>query len=115
MTLRIGMVGLGGIAQKAWLPVLSAATDWTLAGAFSPNQAKARPVCDSYRMPYFGSLNELAAACDAVFVHSSTATHYEVVRALLLAGKDVCVDKPWLKTWNRLRRWWRWRKNGSVN
>ncbi|WP_162828764.1 Gfo/Idh/MocA family oxidoreductase, partial [Pantoea agglomerans] len=78
MTLRIGVVGLGGIAQKAWLPVLSAATDWTLAGAFSPNQAKARPVCDSYRMPCFGSLNELAAACDAVFVHSSTATHYEV-------------------------------------
>ena len=39
MTLRIGVVGLGGIAQKAWLPVLSAATDWTLVGAFSPNQA----------------------------------------------------------------------------
>ena len=28
--IRIGVVGLGGIAQKAWLPVLSAATDWTL-------------------------------------------------------------------------------------
>lgn len=94
MSVRIGVVGLGGIAQKAWLPVLTAATDWTLVGAFSPNQTKARPICDSYRMQCFGSLNDLAAACDAVFVHSSTATHYEVVRALLLAGKDVCVDKP---------------------
>ena len=28
--LRIGVVGLGGIAQKAWLPVLAAASDWTL-------------------------------------------------------------------------------------
>ncbi|MFP3700546.1 Gfo/Idh/MocA family oxidoreductase, partial [Burkholderia sp. SIMBA_013] len=27
-----------------------------------------------------------------------TATHYEVVRALLLAGKDVCVDKPLAET-----------------
>ncbi|WP_312756575.1 Gfo/Idh/MocA family oxidoreductase [Pantoea brenneri] len=98
MTLRIGVVGLGGIAQKAWLPVLSAATDWTLAGAFSPNQAKARPICDSFRMPCFSSLDQLAAACDAVFVHSSTATHYQVVRALLLAGKDVCVDKPLAET-----------------
>ncbi len=36
----------------------------------------------------------LADACDVVFVHRSTATHYEVVKALLLAGKDVLVDKP---------------------
>ncbi|MFR4094443.1 gfo/Idh/MocA family oxidoreductase, partial [Escherichia coli] len=32
--LRIGVVGLGGIAQKAWLPVLAAASDWTLQGAW---------------------------------------------------------------------------------
>ncbi|MCD3621114.1 gfo/Idh/MocA family oxidoreductase, partial [Escherichia coli] len=25
--LRIGVVGLGGIAQKAWIPVLAAASD----------------------------------------------------------------------------------------
>ncbi|MBA0037929.1 Gfo/Idh/MocA family oxidoreductase [Pantoea sp. BIGb0393] len=98
MTLRIGIVGLGGIAQKAWLPVLSQASSWQLAGAFSPNQAKAQPICDSYRMPYFGQLDALAAASDAVFVHSSTASHYEVVKALLLAGKDVCVDKPLAET-----------------
>lgn len=92
--LRIGMVGLGGIAQKAWLPVLSAASRWQLAGAFSPTRAKAQPVCDAYRIPYIGSLGELAARCDAVFVHSSTASHYAVVSELLKAGVHVCVDKP---------------------
>ncbi|WP_215847091.1 Gfo/Idh/MocA family protein [Candidatus Pantoea bituminis] len=101
MTLRIGVVGLGGIAQKAWLPVLSQATDWTLVGAFSPNQAKAKPICESFRMACFSSLNDLAAACDAVFVHSSTATHFDVVKALLLAGKDVCVDKPLAENLNQ--------------
>lgn len=40
MTLRIGMVGLGGIAQKAWLPVLSPAIDWTFVGAFSRTKTK---------------------------------------------------------------------------
>lgn len=94
MTLRIGVVGLGGIAQKAWLPVLAQAADWQLVGAFSPNQAKAQAVCNSYRIPCFSRLDTLAAVCDAVFVHSSTASHYEVVKALLLADKDVCVDKP---------------------
>ncbi|MGG6107770.1 Gfo/Idh/MocA family oxidoreductase [Pantoea allii] len=101
MTIRIGVVGLGGIAQKAWLPVLSQAQSWQLVGAFSPNQAKAQVVCERYRIPCFGSLNDLAAACDAVFVHTSTASHYEVVHALLLAGKDVCVDKPLAETLNQ--------------
>ncbi|MEW7311444.1 Gfo/Idh/MocA family oxidoreductase [Buttiauxella gaviniae] len=92
--LRVGVVGLGGIAQKAWLPVLTAASDWTLQGAFSPTQAKAQKVCDAYRIPYVSSISELAAQCDAVFVHSATSSHYAVVSELLQAGVNVCVDKP---------------------
>ncbi|EMA8654133.1 Gfo/Idh/MocA family oxidoreductase [Cronobacter dublinensis] len=92
--LRVGVVGLGGIAQKAWLPVLSQATDWALTGAFSPTRAKALPVCEAYRMPYIDSLQALAAQCDAVFVHSATRSHYQVVSELLNAGVHVCVDKP---------------------
>ncbi|WP_336983553.1 MULTISPECIES: Gfo/Idh/MocA family protein [unclassified Cedecea] len=92
--LRIGVVGLGGIAQKAWLPVLGASDDWSLVGAFSPTKAKALPVCETWRMPYIDSLSNLAAQCDAVFVHSATSSHYAVVNDLLNAGVSVCVDKP---------------------
>ena len=92
--LRIGIVGLGGIAQKAWLPVLTQTADWQIAGAFSPDQQKARMICDSYRIPLFSSLEQLTDASDALFVHTSTASHYSIVRQILLAGKDVCVDKP---------------------
>lgn len=92
--LRVGVVGLGGIAQKAWLPVLGASSDWTLQGAFSPTQAKAQKVCDTWRIPYIPSIAELAAQCDAVFVHSATSSHYAVVSELLQAGVHVCVDKP---------------------
>jgi hypothetical protein len=31
----------GGIAQKAWLPVLGAAESWTLQAAWSPGKEKA--------------------------------------------------------------------------
>ncbi|HBV39715.1 MAG TPA: virulence factor MviM [Erwinia sp.] len=93
-TLRIGMVGLGSIAQKAWLPVLANEQGWQLVGAFSPNQQKARPICDSWRIPLYATLDALINDCDAVFVHTSTATHFSIVKQLLLAGKDVCVDKP---------------------
>jgi len=92
--LRIGVVGLGGIAQKAWLPVLSAATDWTLQAAWSPTKEKAQRICERYRLPCADSLPQLAAQCDAVFVHTSTASHYAVVSELLNAGVHVCVDKP---------------------
>lgn len=92
--LRIGVVGLGGIAQKAWLPVLGNASDWTLQAAWSPSREKAEKICAAWRIPYAGSLTGLAADCDAVFVHSSTATHYAVVSELLNAGVHVCVDKP---------------------
>lgn len=92
--LQVGIVGLGSIAQKAWLPVVSRTDNWQIAGAFSPNQQKARAVCDSYRIPLFPSLAQLAAASDAVFVHTTTESHFSIVKSLLLAGVDVCVDKP---------------------
>lgn len=57
-------------------------------------RAKALPICESWRIPYADSLSSLAASCDAVFVHSSTASHFDVVSTLLNAGVHVCVDKP---------------------
>ncbi|WP_411704821.1 Gfo/Idh/MocA family protein [Edaphovirga cremea] len=98
MSLKIGVVGLGGIAQKAYLPILSRAADWQLVGGFSPNQQKARVVCDSYRMACFSRLDELARQCDVVFVHSSTSSHFHVVGELLNHGVDVYVDKPLAET-----------------
>ncbi|CNH95498.1 virulence factor MviM [Yersinia pekkanenii] len=96
--LRVGVVGLGGIAQKAYLPILMQAQNWQLIGAFSPNQINAQPLCDSYRMRYFSCLASLAAECDAIFVHSSTASHFHVVSELLRAGIHVYVDKPLAET-----------------
>lgn len=95
---RIGVVGLGGIAQKAYLPILSRETDWQLVGAFSPGVEKRQRICRQYRMGDFTSLQALANECDAVFVHSSTPTHFEVVSGLLNKGIAVYVDKPLAQT-----------------
>lgn len=97
-TPRIGIVGLGAIAQKAYLPILTQASRWQLIGAFSPDRAKTQRICQQYRMDSFSDLDTLAAACDAIFVHSSTATHFSVVSRLLSAGVHVYVDKPLAET-----------------
>lgn len=96
--LRIGIVGLGNIAQKAYLPILSLTDNWELSGGFSPDQQKAQKVCNSYRIPCFSRLDMLAGQSDAVFVHSSTASHYQVVSELLTLGVHVYVDKPLAET-----------------
>lgn len=92
--LRIGIVGTGNIAQKAWLPVLSSLSDITLIGAWSPTEFRARSVCQRWRINYYSTLAALSADCDAMFVHTSTASHFVVVSELLRAGVHVCVDKP---------------------
>ena len=73
--LRVGVVGLGGIAQKARAAGFRAATDWTLQGHGHLPEKKGRTYLRNpraFRMPPL--LQDLARECDAVFVHSSTAT-----------------------------------------
>lgn len=90
----IGVVGLGNIAQKAYLPILTKEENWSLAGAYSRSKIKREAICSKYRMNSFNSLSSLISTCDAVFVHSITESHYEVVNTLLSNGVDVYVDKP---------------------
>lgn len=92
--LRVGIAGLGNIAQKAWLPVLAHEQGWQITGAWSPGQEKAQRVCQAWRIPCAASLADVLAGCDALFVHTATHSHYDVVSAALRAGVHVCVDKP---------------------
>lgn len=96
--LRVGIVGLGGIAQKVYLPILSQAKHWELVGAYTPNQQKNCLLCQQYRIVSFYSLDELAANCDVAFVHSATAAHYEIADHLLRKGLHVYIDKPLAET-----------------
>lgn len=92
--IRVGVIGLGDIAQKVYLPLLSKEEGWLLAGAYTPNPVKRQQICASYRMNNFASVQDLCDQTDAVFVHSATSSHYEIVSTLLSKGKDVYVDKP---------------------
>lgn len=96
--LKVGMVGLGGIAQKAYLPILSKAEKFEFVGAFTPNKEKRNRICNEYRIKEFESIKDLAKDCDAAFVHTSTESHYDVVKELLELGVHVYVDKPLAST-----------------
>lgn len=99
--LRVGLVGLGGIAQKVYLPLLSHAKHWDLVGAFTPNQEKNHQLCQQYRIRPFSSLHELAQQCDVAFVHSATSAHFDVTTQLLNAGLHIYIDKPLADTYEQ--------------
>ena len=58
--LRVGIVGLGGIAQKVYLPILSQAKHWELVGAYTQSTEKL-PALSAISYRCFFSLDELAA------------------------------------------------------
>jgi len=93
--LRVGMIGLGDIAQKAYLPVLSARPDLEL-HLLTRDRAKLDRIGDAYRIPHrYTQLDALLdAGVVAAFLHAATSAHLPLVERLLDAGRHVYVDKP---------------------
>ncbi|WP_338899469.1 Gfo/Idh/MocA family oxidoreductase [Streptomyces sp. TG1A-60] len=95
--MKVGCIGLGDIARKAYLPVLG-----TLPGLELHLQTRTpatlATVADGLRLPpgqRHADLDALLAQdLDAAFVHASTAAHPEIVARLLEAGVPTYVDKP---------------------
>ncbi|GAA1926481.1 Gfo/Idh/MocA family protein [Streptantibioticus ferralitis] len=95
--LKVGVIGLGDMAQKAYLPVLTA-----LPGIELHLQTRTRAtldrIGDSHRIPAASRHTDLRALIDqeldAAFVHAPTTVHAEITEALIDAGVPTYVDKP---------------------
>ena len=94
--MRIGIVGLGDIARKLYLPLLLNWPDIEVAGVMSRSPENVAQVGRQHRIPgLFTDLDELLSVRpDLVFVHAATGAHHELVSACLAAGTSVYVDKP---------------------
>lgn len=95
--MKVGCIGLGDIAQKAYLPVLGALPGVDL-HLQTRTPATLTRVADGLHLPAdrrHADLDSLLAQdLDAAFVHAPTAVHPEIVTRLLDAGVPTYVDKP---------------------
>ncbi|MFF5009539.1 Gfo/Idh/MocA family oxidoreductase [Streptomyces phaeochromogenes] len=95
--MKVGCIGLGDIAQKAYLPVLATRPGLEL-HVHTRTPATLTRVADSLHLPAgqrHTDLSELLAQdLDAAFVHAPTHAHPEIVTRLLEAGVATYVDKP---------------------
>ncbi|OEJ31000.1 Gfo/Idh/MocA family protein [Streptomyces subrutilus] len=95
--MKVGCIGLGDIAQKAYLPVLTTRPEAEL-HLQTRTPATLERVGAIHHLPA-GRLHAdldslLAEGLDAAFVHAPTASHPEIVTRLLEAGVPTYVDKP---------------------
>ncbi|MPY62293.1 Gfo/Idh/MocA family protein [Streptomyces spongiae] len=95
--MKVGCIGLGDIAQKAYLPVLTTQPGLEL-HLQTRTPATLHRVADSLHLPaerLHADLDALLAQdLDAAFVHAPTDVHPEIVARLLEAGVPTYVDKP---------------------
>ncbi|MFI2190065.1 Gfo/Idh/MocA family protein [Streptomyces sioyaensis] len=95
--MKVGCIGLGDIAQKAYLPVLGTQPGLEL-HLYTRTPATLQRVGDTLHLPGAQLHTDLdallATGLDAAFVHAATAAHPELVTRLLEAGVPTYVDKP---------------------
>ncbi|MFD9034923.1 Gfo/Idh/MocA family protein [Streptomyces sp. NPDC059567] len=95
--MKVGCIGLGDIAQKAYLPVLAALPGVEL-HLQTRTQATLERVAATHHVPAVRRHSDLdsllSAGLDAAFVHAPTSAHAEIVTRLLQAGVATYVDKP---------------------
>ncbi|MBN2554313.1 MAG: Gfo/Idh/MocA family oxidoreductase [Anaerolineales bacterium] len=93
--MKLAVIGLGGIARKAYMPLLSTREGIELLFS-SRSQETVSAWCARYRVARGTSdLNELIDwAPDAAIVLTPSGSHFKIADQLLESGVDVLVEKP---------------------
>lgn len=94
--LRIGIIGVGGIAQDRHIPAFRELKDWCQITAVSDvHVERARKVQAAYCIPHvFEDYHDLFAEVDAVCICTPNKFHAEISIAALEAGVHVLCEKP---------------------
>ena len=92
--LKIGIIGLGDIAQKAYLPVLSS-KDLEI-HLFTRNQERLIRIGRQYRLSnlHYSLDSILESGIKGAFVHTASESHESIIEQLLMHNIHVYVDKP---------------------
>ena len=93
--LKIGIIGLGDIAGKAYLPVLGSRPDLEV-HLLSRSEKALKTAGGNYRFKHLHQSMDsiIHSGITGAFVHTSTLSHFEIVQNLLEHNIHVFVDKP---------------------
>jgi virulence factor len=96
MKTRIGVIGLGRMAHRAYLPVLANLETVDLGVVMSRRREVVENIQAQYKVPV--GITEMPdfirQDLQAAVVLTPSPTHFEIVKTLLESGIDVLVEKP---------------------
>ena len=96
---RVGVIGCGGIAERAHIPNLLAEPQVRLGALSDINEGKLLAIQQKFNFPKDKSYTDYAKVLDlkdvdAVVIATPTHTHAEIALKAIEAGKHVFVEKP---------------------
>ncbi|MBI3005702.1 MAG: Gfo/Idh/MocA family oxidoreductase [Ignavibacteriales bacterium] len=95
---RIGIVGMGNIAQTIHLPILTKLQDTEVVAVCDLDDNKARFVAEKFQIPrYYSDVEKMLRSEDGIAgvdICTPTVVHPEVAIAAIESKKDVLVEKP---------------------
>ncbi|WP_318494663.1 Gfo/Idh/MocA family protein [Photobacterium leiognathi] len=93
--MRIGVIGLGDIAQKAYLPIMTQLNNVELV-LCTRDTAVLASLSEKYRIKHsYSDYRQLTKKnVDAVMIHAATSVHFDIAFWFLTQGIPTFVDKP---------------------
>lgn len=95
--LRLGVIGLGSVAQIFHLPFLSKCSEVEIGAVCDKDLSRAKPVAERFGIEHvYSNHKDLLEReeLDAVDICTSTDSHFPITMDSIKSGKDVFVEKP---------------------
>jgi len=103
---KVGIIGLGGIAQLVHLPNLTKMNNVIVTSVAEINKNRLNTIADKFGIvERYTDYEELLEKSDvqAIVIATPTSTHKEVSIACLKAKKDILVEKPLARTFGEAK------------
>ena len=104
---KIGVIGLGGVAQLVHLPNFSKIPNADLTAVAEINRNRLQTISDKFNVKQrFCNYNDMLEKSDieAVIIATPTSTHKDITIDCLNAGKDVLIEKPMARTFQEAKQ-----------
>ena len=104
---KIGVIGLGGVAQLIHLPNFAKIPNAELTAVAEVNRNRLLTISDKFNVKQrFSNHNDMLEKSDveAVIIATPTSTHKDIAVDCLNAGKDVLIEKPMARTYQEAKQ-----------
>jgi predicted dehydrogenase len=105
--IKLGIIGLGGIAQIIHLPILSKMNDIEISAVCDNDSQKCKRIAAKYGIKkHFGNSSDMLNDCPdmhAVIIAAQTNAHRQIALECLEAKKDILIEKPIARTYKEAK------------